>query len=281
MMFGNRFVRIPALCLLSVLASCATAPQESVDAPRAVVSIPLDIGKLKIERSYDYPDPRLGTVYAYAGEFALTPDVYIYPNPFLELRPTADLRVQTLALEVERFKQEIERAVQRGHYDAATFHETTDVRQAWEYGTVAGKRVTLTIEKNGNPVLSHAYVFPVADLFVKIRISHYEYFGLADNMDWFADELMRGTRVAFYGEDGGPVLNVGVNGNVPEQRASGLEDTRVVTARGATIEKAIVETREGVVYYGEFDTKEPVTGTSDSGARPFGTRGAGAGRPHR
>ena len=276
-MVCKSFFRIPALCLLLVLGACATAPQAPVDAPTAVVSIPLDIGKLKIERSYDYPDRRLGTVYAYAGEFALTPDVYIYPNLFLERRQNGDLRARTLELEVERFKREIEQAVQRGHYDAATFHATTDILQDWRYGTVAGKRVSLTIEKDGNPALSHAYIFPVADLFVKIRISHYEYFGLAENMDWFADELMRGTRVAFYDGDGAPVLGVGVDGNVPEPFVSRPEDARVVTARGATIEKAIIEARDGMVYYGDFDMKEPVTGAVESGAA---TRGAGAGRPH-
>jgi hypothetical protein len=277
-MVCNSFVRIPALGLLLVLGACATAPQVPLDTATAVVSIPLDIGKLKIERSYEYPDPRLGTVYAYAGEFALTPDIYIYPNPFLELRRTGNFPDRALQLEVERFKQEIEQAVQRGHYDAATVHGTTDILQDWQYGTVAGKRVSLTIEKDGNPALSHAYIFPVADLFVKIRISHYEYFGLADNMDWFADELMRGTRVAFYDGDGAPVLTV--DGNVPEQFGSRLEDARVVTARSATIEKAIIETRDGMVYYGDFDAKEPVTGAVESGAATIETRGAGAGRPH-
>lgn len=279
MMIGKRIVRIPALCLLLVLAACATAPGDVEGPPKTVLSIPLDIGKLKIERSHAYADPRLGTVYAYAGEFALTPDVYIYPNPFFREQPPDGLRMRTLELEVDRFKTEIERAVQRGHYDAASFHGTVDVRQAWKYGTVAGKRVSLTIEKEGNPVLSHAYIFPVADLFVKIRISHFEYFGLADNMDWFADELMRGARVAFYGEGGGPVLNVDVNGDVEKQLRSRLEDARVVTARDAYMEKAIVATRDGIVYYGEFDTKEPVTGFLDSGAAQVESR-AGAGRPH-
>jgi hypothetical protein len=278
-MIAGRLVRFAALALLLVLGGCATVAQAPGDALTAHVSIPLDIGKLKIARSYDYPDPRLGTVYAYAGEFALTPDVYIYPNPFAGRRPTGELRARALRLEVERFKQEIEEAVQRGHYDAATFHDTIDILQHWEYGTVAGKRVSLTIEKDGHPVLSHAYIFPVADLFMKIRISHYEYFGLAGNMDWFADELMRGTRVAFYGRDGAPVLNVGAGGDAPEELSSRLEDARIVTARDATIEKAIVETRDGIVYYGEFDTKEPVTGTAESGAASAGSRGAGVPRP--
>jgi hypothetical protein len=205
---ANRLVLLPALCLSWVLAGCATVPETKTEPTRTVVSIPPDIGRLKIERSYDYPDPRLGMVYAYAGNFALTPDVYIYPNPFLAGVPSAEARMRTLEPEVVRFKNEIERAVRQGHYDSAEFHGTTDIQHPWRHGTVPGKRVTLTIVKDGNSALSHAYLFPVADMFVKIRISHYEYFGLADNMDWFAGELVRGMRVAFYDAGGSPVAGV-------------------------------------------------------------------------
>ena len=190
-----------ALCLWLVLAACATPPPASVAATTAV-SLPPDIGRLKIERLYDYPDPRLGVVYAYAGDFALTPDVYVYPNPFLAGAPTAEARTRSLESETLRFRSEIERAVQQSYYDSATCHGTTDVRYAWPYGTVEGKRITLTIVKDGNSALSHAYIFPVADMLVKIRISHYEYFGLAGNMDWFAGELMAGLRVGSYAADG-------------------------------------------------------------------------------
>lgn len=204
MTVANRLVLFPALCLFLVLGACATVPE--TEAKRTVVSIPLDIGRLKITRSYDYPDPRLGMVYAYGGDFALTPDVYIYPNPFLAGPPSTEAAMRTLEPEVVRFKNEIERAVQQGHYDNAEFHGTTDIRHAWQYGTVSGKRVTLTIVKDGHSALSHAYFFPVADRFVKIRISHYEYFGLADNMDWFAEELVAGIRVAFYDAGDAPAV---------------------------------------------------------------------------
>lgn len=189
---------VAALCAWLLLAACATAPREPSEPATTAVSLPLDIGRLKIERSYDYPDPRLGMVYAYAGDFALTPDVYVYPNPFLAGPPSAEAHARSLASEVVRFRNEIERAVQQSYYDSATFHGTIDVRYAWPYGTVEGKRITLTIVKDGNSALSHAYIFPVADMLVKIRISHYEYFGLAGNMDWFAEELMGGVRVASY-----------------------------------------------------------------------------------
>lgn len=205
-------VRVPALCLLLALIGCATVPEAPTEATRTVVNIPPDIGRLKIERSYDYPDPRLGIVYAYAGNFALTPDVYIYPNPFLTGSPSAEARRRSLESEVVRFKNEIERAVQQGHYDSAEFHGTTDIRHAWRYGTVSGKRVTLTIVKGGNSALSHAYLFPVGDMFVKIRISHYEYFGLADNMDWFAAELVGGIRVASHDTAGVPAVDTGDRG---------------------------------------------------------------------
>lgn len=191
-----------ALCLSLVLAACATPPAAPADVARTAVSLPVDIGRLRIERSYDYPDPRLGVVYAYAGDFALTPDVYVYPNPFLAGRPTAEALARSLESETLRFRNEIERAVQQSHYDSATFHDTTDIRYAWPYGTVEGKRITLTIMKDGNSALSHAYIFPVADMLVKIRISHYEYFGLAGNMDWFAGELMAGLRVTAYAGGG-------------------------------------------------------------------------------
>ena len=191
-----------ALCACLVLVACATPPPPVSRSTPADVSLPVDIGRLTIERSYDYPDPRLGVVYAYAGDFALTPDVYVYPNPFLAGRSSAEARTRSLALEAQRFRNEIERAVQQSHYDSATFHDTTDVRYTWSYGTVEGKRITLTIVKDGNSALSHAYIFPVADMLVKIRISHYEYFGLAGNMDWFAETLMAGLSVASFA--GGP-----------------------------------------------------------------------------
>ena len=193
---------IAALFPWLVLAACATPPPVASEATPAAVSLPADIGRLRIERSYDYPDPRLGVVYAYAGDFALTPDVYVYPNPFLAGPPSADALARSLEWETRRFRNEIERAVQQSHYDSATFHGTTDVRYAWPYGTVEGKRITLTIVKEGNSALSHAYIFPVADMLVKIRISHYEYFGLAGNMDWFAGELMAGLRVGAYAAKG-------------------------------------------------------------------------------
>ncbi len=201
---AGRLVAVPVLYLLLAFAGCAAPPRTDtgMEATKTVVSIPPDIGRLRIARSYDYPDPRLGMVYAYSGDFALTPDVYVYPNPFLTGLPSPDSRRRSLESEVLRFKNEIERAVRQGHYDSADFHDTTDIRERWRYGTVSGKRVTLTIVKDGNVVLSHAYLFPVADMFVKIRISHYEYFGLADNMDWFAGELIGGLRVAFYDAKG-------------------------------------------------------------------------------
>ena len=268
-----RLVFVQALCLLLVLAGCATAPSPEVES--TVVSIPLDIGRLKIARSYDYPDPRLGTVYAYSGNFALTPDVYIYPNPFLTGPPTADAREQSLRAEVARFKNEIERAVQQGHYDSAELQGTTDVSHSWRYGTVDGKRVVLTIAKDGNSALSHAYVFPVADMIVKIRISHYEYFGLADNMDWFAEELLQGMRVAFYDAEGEALIDADT-GAATQGLLSRFDDVQVIETRAASIQRAVVETRGGAVYYGEFDTKEPVLGSVESsGAKA----GEGTGQP--
>ncbi|HET6628211.1 MAG TPA: hypothetical protein VFG91_00390 [Woeseiaceae bacterium] len=275
---ANRLMFVPALCLVLVLGACATPPESPTRTARTVVSIPLDIGRLKITRSYDYPDPRLGVVYAYSGNFALTPDVYIYPNPFLAGPPSDEARMRSLEPEVLRFKNEIERAVQRGHYDSAEFHGTTDIRHAWRYGTVRGKRVTLTIVKDGHSALSHAYLFPVADRFVKIRISHYEYFGLADNMDWFAGELVDGTRVAFYDADGAPLVEVD-DGLTMQDLLSRMDDAQVVAARKASLERAIVETLGGAVYYGEFDRKEPVLGPIESGAAQAETGPAGAGAP--
>ncbi len=276
-MTPSRIVFVRALCLLLVLGGCATAPPPNANVQSTVVSIPLDIGRLKIARSYDYPDPRLGTVYAYSGNFALTPDVYIYPNPFLAGSPTNDARKQSLRPEVARFKNEIERAVQQGHYDSAEFHGTTDVSHSLRYGTVEGKRVVLTISKDGNTALSHAYIFPIADMIVKIRISHYEYFGLADNMDWFAEELLRGMRVAFYDAEGEAVINAG-GGASMQDLLSRIEDVQVIETREASIQRAVVETRGGAVYYGEFDTKEPVLGSAESGAAKAATGNAGTGR---
>lgn len=270
------------LGLLLVLAGCAATPRGDADAEvrTTVVSIPLDIGRLKIARSYDYPDPRMGTVYAYAGNFALTPDVYVYPNPFLSGPPSAKARKRSLEPEVMRFKDEIERAVEQGYYDAATFHGTSDFRHAWRYGILDGKKVALTIVKDGNSALSHAYIFPVADKLVKIRISHYEYFGLADNMDWFAEELLQGIRVAFYDGRGAPAMDVDVDGGaaVPDL-LSRLNDVQVIETREGSVERAIVEIRSGAVYYGEFDTKEPVLGPVESSAATAeaGATGAGGG----
>lgn len=274
----SKTVFVQVLCLLLVLAGCATAPPQEADVRSTAVSIPLDIGRLKIARSYDYPDPRLGTVYAYAGEFALTPDVYIYPNPFLVGPPSADARKRSLEPEVARFKNEIERAVQQGHYDSAEFHGTTDVRHTWRYGAVDGKRVVLTIAKDGNTALSHAYIFPVADMVVKIRISHYEYFGLADNMDWFAEELLRGMRLAFYDANGEAVIDAD-GGATMQDLLSRLDDVQVIEAREASLQRAVVETLGGTVYYGEFDTKEPVLGSVEGGAAQVEAGAAGAGRP--
>src|SRR5690606_37542167 len=119
--------------------------------------------------------------------------------------------------------------------------------------------------KDGNTALSHAYIFPVADMIVKIRISHYEYFGLADNMDWFAEELLQGLRVAFYDADGQPVIDAD-DGAAMQGLLSRPNDVQVIEMREASLQRAVVETRGGAVYYGEFDTKEAGFGSVESGA---------------
>lgn len=103
-------------------------------------------------------------------------------------------------------------------------------------------------------------------MFLKIRISHREYFGLAANMDWFVGELLGGTRVAQLKEGSSPVLSIDVDDqdDIEQQLRSNLDDIFVVDTRNQSMKKAIIETRNGEAVYGEFDKKEPVMGPAES-----------------
>lgn len=269
-MIRRNAVHFLTICLLALLTACAGPRSRHVEHVKQVehaapeTSIPLDIGKLKIAKSFQFPNPQLGTLYTYAGNMELHPDVYIYANTFVEGQPSYEVQVQTLEWEVARFKNEIDYVVMQGHYDSAEIRSTTVVTHEWKYGAITGKRISLDIVKNENVLLSHTYIFPMGDLFMKIRISHYDYPGLVDNMDWFVEQLIQGIRVAHYEDDGSPVINIG-DGDVKQQLLSRLDDIFVVKARKEAMEKAVIETRDGAVYYGEFDKKEPVKGPAETG----------------
>jgi hypothetical protein len=275
-MVYRRIFQFPILGALAIVAACASPPPrpEQGDVRRTVVSLPLDIGKLKIEKSIEYDDARLGKLYSYVGNMALQPDVFIYPNPFVKGEPPADVRRQSLGWAAESFKGEIDYAVELGAYDSVEVTGVIDVSHDWRYGSAAGKRVSFTITKDQNDFLSRAYFFAIDDLLLKVRISNYRYPGLGDNMDWFVEELLKGIRVARYTEDGGALAGVDANGDAEAQLLSRMDDLYVVNARQESIEKAILETKGGEVIYGEFDRKEPVTGPAEAGVAGIASDGS-------
>jgi hypothetical protein len=242
-----------------VLAGCATPPEVSEPVPGAVVSLPLDIGKLQLTRSYVYPEARLGTFYGYAGEFALYPDVYVYPNPFPGNLPSP-AGAESAERAAESFRDEIAYAVEQGAYESAEVLEVSEFVHDWKYGHLDGRRVSLTIVRDGQELVSRAYFFAVHDLLVKVRVSHFDYPGLMDNMDWFVGELLDGTRVVHYDEEGVPVIGIDSEHDLKQQLVSRLNDFQVVRAREEIMERAVSETRDGTVYYGRFEQREPITG---------------------
>lgn len=263
--------RLPALATLAVLAACTTPPAPAPDGEppsRTVISLPLDIGKLKLESLHEYPDPRLGSVYGYAGEFALFPDVYVYPNPFLGRASPAAVMAASPGWAADSFRDEMAYVVEQGAYESARVTEVSDVVHDWKYGALAGQRVSLTTVRDGQEFYSRAYFFAVQDLLVKVRISHFDYPGLGENMDWFVDELIAGARVVHYDENGGAVIGVGTERDVEEQVMSRMDDLVVVRTRNALMEKAVSETRDGTIHYGEFEREEPITGPVEDGRAP-------------
>lgn len=268
----HKSVQLSALVAFAIVAACASpAPRPEEPARRqTVISIPLDIGKLKIGKSIEYADPRLGEMYSYAGNMALQPDVFIYPNPFLEGEVPVAFQQQSLERAVESFRHEINISVERGAYDSVEVIDVVDVSHDWKYGSAAGKRVSFTIIKDQYDFLSHAYFFSIGDRLLKVRMSSYPYPGLGDNMDWFVGELLNGARVARYDEDGGSIVGLDVRGDVEDQLRSRMDDLYVVKTRDAAIERAIVETKGREVFYGEFDRKEPIVGPVEAGLAGVG-----------
>lgn len=279
-MIYRRIVSFSILVTLATVAACTSPPprSEEPELRRTVVSIPLDIGKLKIEKSIEYADRRLGEMYSYAGNMALQPDVFIYRNPFLEGSPAIEFQQQSLGRAVESFKREINISVERGAYDSVDLIDVIDVSHDWKYGAAAGKRVSFTIMKDQYDFVSHAYFFAIDDMLLKVRMSSYPYPGLSENMDWFVGELLQGARVARYNEDGGAMVGTDPNGDVEEQLRSQLDDLYVVKTRNASMESAIVDRRNREVFYGEFDRKEPIVGPVEAELAGVGNDGlAGAG----
>lgn len=259
--------RLALLALSVLLGACAAAPAPSPDGEehrRTVVSLPLDIGKLKIDSMYEYPDPRLGSAYDYAGDFALQPDVYVYPNPFIGAAPPAAVGAASPDWAAALFEDEIAYAVEQGAYESADVTAIADVAHDWKYGTLAGKRVTLTTVRHGHELYSRAYFFAVRDRLVKVRISHFDYPGLGDNMDWFVDELVAGMRVVSFDQNGGSVIDINPDGDVEQQFMSRLDDIVVVQMRNEVMQKAVSGTEDGRIHYGEFERREPITGPAQA-----------------
>lgn len=258
--------KLALLAISALLGACAAAPEPSADGEdhrRTVVSLPLDIGKLKIHTLYEYPDPRLGSVYDYAGDFALQPDVYVYPNPFIGTAPPEGVRAASPDWAAALFEDEIAYAVEQGAYESAEVTGITDVAQDWKYGTLAGKCVILTTVRHGHELYSRAYFFAVWDQLVKVRISHFDYPGLGDNMDWFVDHLVAGMRVVILDQDGA-VIDVDRDGDVEQQFMSQMDDIVVVQTRNEIMQKAVSGTEDGRIHYGEFERREPITGPAEA-----------------
>lgn len=261
--------KLAPLATLALLVGCAAAPQPdpAQDDPReTVISLPLDMGKLKLDTRYDYSDPRLGSLYGYAGDFALQPDVFVYPNPFLGAAPPGAARAGSPAWAAASFKDEIAYAVGQGAYESAEVTEVADIAHDWKYGTLPGKRVSLVTVREGQEYYSRAYFFAVRDRLVKVRMSWFDYPGLDENMDWFVDELIGGLRVVYRDENGGPVIGIEPGDDLEQQLRSRMDDIVVVQTRNAIMEKAASGTDDGRIRYGEFERREPITGPADGGA---------------
>lgn len=261
-----------------MLTACAATPAPEAgagDRQRTVVSLPLDMGKLKLASSYEYPDPVLGSVYGYAGDFALYPDVYVYPNPFLDQAAPPVAVAASPAWAAASFEEEMAYVVERGGYESAEVTDVSDFACDWKYGTLSGRRVSMTTVRGGRELYSRAYFFAVRELLLKVRMSYFDYPGLRGNMDWFVEQLIGGMRIVRQAEGGGHALELDPAGDVERQLMSRMDDLVVLRTRNELMEQAISGREDGRILYGDFGRREPIRGPSEAGlVSPEGTRDA-------
>lgn len=196
------------LLLLSLLlaSACTLAPEpiekESASPLAALpVPVPEELAKTRLVETHRFENPAAGVMYRYRGDIAMQPDVYIYPLPEVAIEILLEQgEAALLAAEYRRYISELELAVERNYYESfeeefarqangSFSYEGADGEVSLEFPVVWSK---VSLQAGGPQLDSYMVLAEINGNFVKLRISHPEYPGLEQNVQYFVNHFLTG-----------------------------------------------------------------------------------------